>query len=148
MSTKISDSVLSTLIYNKRKNVVEAYPIILNDYGSIPQQYLKQLSKVTGAVIFDRYGPCSLSELDYDHLGKATKVEMDEIETTLYGKADKACTNAVIYAGGSTEALALEVYDKIIDALNSVQTSKKFGVIAGGGVTFWRMAEMLEQYEG
>lgn len=64
------------------------------------------------------------------------------------GKHTQGCTNAVIYAGGSTEAVGLEIYDKIVDALNSVQTSKKHGVVAGGGVTYWRMADLLEQYEG
>lgn len=73
---------------------------------------------------------------------------MDEFETTVFGKADQEVTNAVIYAGGSTEQVILEVYDKIIDALNSVQTAKKHGVVAGGGVTYWRMAQMLEQYQG
>lgn len=35
-----------------------------------------------------------------------------------------------------------------MDALNSVKTSKKHGVIAGGGITYWRLADLLEQYEG
>lgn len=53
VSNKISDSVMSNLIYNKRKNIVEAYPVLLHGYGSITQDYLKQLSKSTGAQIFD-----------------------------------------------------------------------------------------------
>jgi len=73
---------------------------------------------------------------------------MDQIETSVMGKRSDVCTNSVIYAGGSTEAVALEIYDKIIDALNSVQTAKKHGVVAGGGVTYWRMADMLESYRG
>ena len=73
---------------------------------------------------------------------------MDQIETSVMGKRSDVCTNSVIYAGGSTEAVSLEIYDKIIDALNSVQTAKKHGVVAGGGVTYWRMADMLESYRG
>lgn len=73
---------------------------------------------------------------------------MDQIETIVYGKAGPECTNAVIYAGGSTEAITLEIYDKVVDALNSVKTAKKHGIVAGGGVTFWRMAEMLDHYDG
>jgi hypothetical protein len=34
ISTDISDTVMSTLIYNIRKNIVEAYPLILRDYGT------------------------------------------------------------------------------------------------------------------
>ena len=40
------------------------------------------------------------------------------------------------------------MYDKIVDALNSVKTAKKHGVVAGGGITYWRLAELLELYEG
>jgi len=68
---------------------------------------------------------------------------MDEFETIVYGKADQTISNAVIYAGGFTEAVTLEIYDKVIDALNSVKTAKKRGVIAGSGVTYWKMADML-----
>lgn len=68
---------------------------------------------------------------------------MDLIETAIYGKSQSAVHSAVIYAGGSTEAVTLQIYDKVIDALNSVKTSKKHGVVAGGGVTYWRMAQAL-----
>lgn len=34
----------------------------------------------------------------------------------------------------------LESYDKMIDALNSVKAAKRYGVVAGGGVTFWRLS--------
>lgn len=42
----------------------------------------------------------------------------------------------------------LENYDHLVDALNSVTTAKKEGVVAGGGITYWRMAELLSSYEG
>lgn len=32
---------------------------------------------------------------------------MDQIETTVYGTAEKDITNAVVYAGGSTEEVGL-----------------------------------------
>lgn len=63
VSTSISDSVLSTLIYNRRKNIVEAYPLILKDYGTIAKDYFKQLALTTEAIIFDQYGPCPLQDI-------------------------------------------------------------------------------------
>ena len=42
----------------------------------------------------------------------------------------------------------MEIHDKVVDALNSVQTAKKHGVVAGGGVTYWRLADLLDSYEG
>ena len=73
---------------------------------------------------------------------------MDQIETFVMGKSSDIVSNSVIYAGGQTEAVALQMYDKIVDALNSVKTAKKHGVVAGGGITYWRLAELLELYEG
>ena len=64
---------------------------------------MQKLSEATGAVIFDEYGPCNLKDIQFQHLGRARRVEMDEFETTVFGKADQEVTNAVIYAGGSTE---------------------------------------------
>lgn len=31
----------------------------------------------------------------------------------------------------------------MIDALNSTKSAMKDGIIAGGGITFWRLAELL-----
>lgn len=36
----------------------------------------------------------------------------------------------------------------MVDALNSTKTAMENGVVAGGGVTFWRLSELLESYEG
>ena len=73
---------------------------------------------------------------------------MNQLESTVLGHSKEGNSNAVIYSGGSTEAVALEVHDKLIDALNSVKTAKKKGVVPGGGITYWRIADLLEQYEG
>lgn len=61
----MSDSVQSTLIYNIRKGIVEAYPVVHHNYGSKVQDYMQQLSKVTGATIFDEYRPCCITEVKY-----------------------------------------------------------------------------------
>ena len=42
--------------------------------------------------------------------------------------------------------MALEMRDKIIDALNSVTTAKRKGIVAGAGLTYWNLAELLDQY--
>ena len=54
----------------------------------------------------------------------------------------------MIHVGGHNETAMLEDYDHIIDSLNSVTSAKKDGVVAGGGVSLWRLAELFEQYEG
>ncbi len=40
------------------------------------------------------------------------------------------------------------MHDKIIDALNSVNTAKKKGIVAGAGLTYWNLADLLYQYSG
>lgn len=42
ISPLISDSVLSTLIYNKRKNIVEACGVTLTEYGKKHLEYLEK----------------------------------------------------------------------------------------------------------
>lgn len=48
--------------------------------------------------------------------------------------------SAIVYAGGNTEAVALEMYDKVVDAMNSVRTANKKGVVAGAGLTYWNLS--------
>lgn len=79
VSNNISDSVLSTLVYNLRKGIIEAYPLIIKEYGTQAQLYFKELTKLTGATLFDNYGPCPIQEARFEHLGSAVRVEMDEI---------------------------------------------------------------------
>ncbi len=40
------------------------------------------------------------------------------------------------------------MHDKIVDALNSVTTAKRKGIVAGAGLTYWNLADLLQQYEG
>lgn len=42
----------------------------------------------------------------------------------------------------------MENYDKTIDALNSVTTAKKNGVVAGAAITYWNLANLLKTYNG
>lgn len=42
--------------------------------------------------------------------------------------------------GGPNQTVMLENYDHIVDALNSTKSAMKDGVVAGGGVTFWRLS--------
>ena len=36
----------------------------------------------------------------------------------------------------------------MVDALNSTKSAMRDGVIAGGGITFWRLSQLLENYTG
>jgi len=56
----------------------------------------------------------------------------------------KACT---IYVGGLTPVEITENRDKIVDALNSCQTSLKSGILPGGGTSFIHALKLIEQVE-
>lgn len=75
---------------------------------------------------------------------------MDQFETKIeVSNKDKTKSiEAVIMVGGPNETVLLENYDHIIDALNSAKTAMRDGIIAGGGVTFWRLSELLGMYSG
>ena len=71
---------------------------------------------------------------------------MDEHETLVLGNPNKNSLDisAIIYVTSNrTPQVMLEQYDKMVDALNSVQTAKSQGIVAGGGVTYWRLSELL-----
>lgn len=53
----------------------------------------------------------------------------------------KACT---IYVGGLTPVEITENRDKVVDALNSCQTSLKTGILPGGGTSFIHALKLLE----
>ena len=53
----------------------------------------------------------------------------------------KACT---IYVGGITPVEVTENRDKIVDSLNSCQTSLEMGVLPGGGTSFIHGLKLIE----
>jgi chaperonin GroEL len=56
----------------------------------------------------------------------------------------KSCT---IFVGGFTPVEVTENRDKIVDALNSCQTSMESGVLPGGGTSFIHALKVLEKSE-
>ncbi len=56
----------------------------------------------------------------------------------------KSCT---IYVGGFTPVEITENRDKIVDALNSCQTSMESGVLPGGGTAFIHALKVLEKIQ-
>ena len=73
---------------------------------------------------------------------------MDDLETEIRGKKKQNEFSSIIHVGGNTEVVAMEKYDKVVDALNSVQTAKKKGIVAGAGLTYWNLANLLDEYSG
>ena len=60
-----------------------------------------------------------------------------------WAKSSTNFTAATIFSGGNTEAVQLENHDKIIDALNSTRNAQKKGIVAGAGLTYWNLSNLL-----
>ncbi len=97
--------------------------------------------------MFDQFTK-PIEEIEWDDMGKAVRITVDQFETEIRGKKKQDEVSSIIYAGGNSEVVALETYDKIIDALNSVSTANKKGIVAGAGLTYWNLADLLDQYQG
>ena len=85
----ISESVMSTLIYNNQKKIVEVCGITVPNYGDKGVMYLNQVSERTGAHNFGQFSDSKIENIDFEHIGKAVKVEIDYLETFLLGNKGK-----------------------------------------------------------
>jgi chaperonin GroEL (HSP60 family) len=81
-----------------------------------------------------------LEQIDFVSFGRCIRVTVDEFETNILSKSNEVTKNAVIYVGSSSETETMEVYDKAIDALNSVRSAQKEGVVPGGGISYLRIS--------
>ena len=54
-SEKVGPNVIGTLIYNKRKNIVESCAMDIPPLGTIGVKYLEMIAESTGAFMFDRF---------------------------------------------------------------------------------------------
>jgi chaperonin GroEL len=146
---EISENVMSTLIYNNKKKIVEACGISVPAHGEAGKQALKQITEVTKSYPFTQFSDRKITEIEWEDFGKVRRIEIDKFETKIESiSQEEENVNAIIMVGGVTETVMLEKYDLIVDALNSGKSAKKDGVVPGGGVAMWKLAELLEQYRG
>lgn len=54
-SEKIGENIIGTLIYNKRKNIVESCAIEIPSLGTMGAKYLDMVAESTGAFMFDKF---------------------------------------------------------------------------------------------
>lgn len=111
--------------------------------ANFSEEMLGRIAQMCRAYPFSEYSPVRLENVQFEHLGTCIRVLVDEFETNIICKATQETRNAVIYVGGHSETERLEFYDKTVDALNSVRSSQREGVVAGGGITYLRISQLL-----
>jgi len=75
------NAVLSMLSMNKEKGGLQVCPIKAPGYGAHQQEILTDLSKLTGALVFDKTYSVSLSTFNETHLGKVNSVIIDTVKS-------------------------------------------------------------------
>lgn len=79
-SEKVGQNVIGTLIYNKRKNIVECCAIDIPPMGTVGAKYLDMIAESTGSFMFDQFTK-PIEEIEWEDIGKAIKITVDEFET-------------------------------------------------------------------
>ncbi|MEE1303810.1 MAG: chaperonin GroEL [Agathobacter sp.] len=164
-----STEVLRMLAVNHRKGIIRVVPIAIEGIGSNKSEYTKDIAALVGAPLVQEGmyfgGTCehiTVSQLQTvitvgEDENKAFNERLDRIKALIdsateektkeyYQKklaklAGKLCT---IKVGGFTPAERKERYDRVEDAVCATKSALEEGVVPGGGITFYRIAEELE----
>ena len=108
---------------------------------------LGRIARMCRAYPFSDFSPVKLEDIQFEHLGSCIRLTVDEFETNIVSKANESSKNAIIHVGSTSETETLELFDKAVDALNSVRSAQKSGVVAGGGITYLRISQLLESFK-
>lgn len=80
-----SQKVLATLIQNKLRGALFNCPVKAPGFGQRRKEILKDLSVLTGATLFSNDIGMTFKQAEISHLGKARKVVVNRISTTIIG---------------------------------------------------------------
>ncbi|KAM3140584.1 hypothetical protein pb186bvf_007396 [Paramecium bursaria] len=150
----ISQDVLSNLIFNHTKDIIQIGALTIPGFGTFSDDLIGDIAALCGSE---------------NGLGQIVKAEINQFETFLHGtngdcehrlqqiQGDSKVAqerrkrfdskSAIIYVGGSSEAELHENRDKIIDALNATRSTLKNGVLPGGGSAYFHASKLLEGFE-
>lgn len=163
-----SSEVLRLLAANHRRGVIRILPIKAEGIGNGKGEFIKDIAALVGAEKYseDSYfgGTCiNIISTDIKTIITVANLETPTFQeriTNLKGLIDneedlklkgfyrkrlaklvgKLCT---IRVGGYTPADVKERYDRVEDAVCAVRSSLEEGIVAGGGSTFYRIAQKL-----
>lgn len=171
-ATDFSPLALTQMYRNYAAGVVNIVPIKVQGYSGNRTDILHDLSALTGGDVYDivptqsvpRYGTCdkivsTLSgttilkretsenyEIRINNLKEMISLEKDD---TIRGIMERRLTQlkgkiSIIHVGGKTEAETKERYDRVEDAVCAVKSALAEGICVGGGYTYYKIGENLE----
>ena len=170
-------AVLKEIIQNNVRNNTQILPIKADGFGIGKTECLKDISAITGAVIYDNtevtshkgYGICNkviVSKFNTTII-KSDKINLDKfnervdvLKSRIKEESDSFNRKklqeklakligkmAVIHVGGITESIAKEKYDRVEDAVYATKAAIEEGVSIGGGMTYANIGQRLYRNE-
>lgn len=144
----------------KGKVLIIKAPILWKQY------VFEDFAKITGATIVEDASGVNFKNLQLSHLGTCGKITTDKDETTVVGIADISShikeleekgdndsklrlswlqtKTAILKLGANSESELSYLRLKTSDAINSSRLALKDGVVKGGGVCLFNVAEELD----
>ena len=139
----------SNIYANIGSGNIDLVPIRLGGYGTNTRDVMKQLADYCGCMMIDGYSVklSTIENLD-EVYGKATKALVSDFKVVICSEnnliknkdfslqlSDKSC---IIKIGGNNSIEQEETYRRIEDAVSSLKTAIKDGIVNGGGTAYIR----------
>ena len=160
----LENAVLESLVMNKVQSGLKVCCIKPEGFGDKRNKFYEDLSLSTGAFVIDNVSKKTVNLTD---IGKVDSITVTSSSTIIYNnilsEEDKeglinefsinkdddinnrirriGVKSAVIYVGADTEIEVKEISDRLDDVLNSVKNSIEGGVVAGCGITYYKLTK-------
>ena len=154
---RMSTDVFRLVIQNLMKGDYNIYPISLEGYGDKIVRYMTLLANVTNGKIVEVKDTIDYNEPIYGQIEgaifnkdaliiKPLKENLDSIAKYLQENNFHMSTKTAIIKAGANNSIALEEqYRRFEDAIHSCTNALRYGVCLGGGLTYIKVAELLNQ---
>lgn len=166
--TNDMDSNVASMLVSLHKS--KAFNIVIIKAPTIFQNYVfEDFAKCTGSTVVEDSSGVSFKSLQLKHLGTCDKIEVDSEDTILTGIQDitehmdylrtkgdddslyrlayLSTKSAVLKLGSNSQTDLSYKRLKANDANRSTYLALQYGVVKGGGVTLWDIANLLPDTE-
>ena len=150
-----SNNVINTLAANVMKNSLKICNITPPSFGYKQHELMQDIALTVGATYFSEKTGDDLSIINFNDLGRASKVIVGSDSTIVIKAHDLANKKpekdfilsriasltggiGVIYVGGNTDLEQKELYDRVDDAVCAVRSALLEGILPGSGLALYR----------
>lgn len=155
---RMSTDAFRLMAQNLLKGNYNIYPIALEGYGDKIVRYMKLINEISGGKTIEIkenidyndamiYGRIEGAIFNKDALIiKPCKDKLESVNKYIKDNNFHMSTKTAIIKAGANNSIALEEqYRRFEDAIHSCTNALRSGVCLGGGLTYIRMAQLLEE---